>query len=77
MLKTILLKVKAEYLISSMVELLNNSLVAQEEGIVKMVDGLTCEVIGTGTIKVTERDETVHALEAVRYIPEGWYNLIS
>ena len=32
---------------------------------VKMVDGLTCEVIGTETVKVTERDGMVHALEAV------------
>ena len=43
-----------------------NSLVAKEEGIVKMVDGLACEVIGTGTVKVTGRDGTVRALEAVR-----------
>ena len=33
-----------------------NSLVAKEEGIVKMVDGSACEVIGTGTVKVTERN---------------------
>ena len=54
-----------------------NFLVAKEEGIVKMVDGLACEVIGTGTVKVTGRDGTVCALEAVRYVQEAWYNLIS
>ena len=43
-----------------------NSLVAKEEGIVKMVDESACEVIGTGTVKFTERDGTVRALEAVR-----------
>jgi len=42
-----------------------NSLVAKDEGIVKMVDGSACEVIGIGTIKITERDRTVRALEAV------------
>ena len=50
---------------------------AKEEGIVKMMDGSTCEVIGTGTVKVTKRDETMHALEAVRYVAEARYNLIS
>jgi len=54
-----------------------NSLVVKEEGTVKMVDGLAYEVIDTGTVKVTERDETVSTLEAVRYIPEIRYNLIS
>ena len=54
-----------------------NSLVAEEKGIVKMVNGSACEVIGTGTVKVTERDGTVRALEAVRYVPEARYNLIS
>ena len=34
-------------------------LVAKEEGIVKMVDGLACEVIGIGTIMITEKDGTV------------------
>jgi len=34
-------------------------------------------VIGTGTVKITERDGTVRALEAVRYVPEIRYNLIS
>ena len=58
-------------------ELFNNSLVTKEEGIVKMVDGSTCEVIGTGTVKVTERDRRVRALEAVRYVPDAHYNLIS
>ena len=50
-----------------------NSLVAKEDGTVKMVDGSACEIIGTGT----ERDETVRALEAVRYVPETRYNVIS
>jgi len=54
-----------------------NSLVAKEKGIVKMVNGLACEVIGTGTIKVTERDGTVSVLEAIRYVPETRYNIIS
>ena len=53
----------------------NNSLVAKEEGIAKMVDDSTCEVIGTGTV-VTGRDGTMRALEAVRYVPEARYNLI-
>ena len=54
-----------------------NSLVAKEEEIAKMVDGLACEIIGTGTVKVTERDRTVRALEAVWYVLEPRYNLIS
>ena len=54
-----------------------NSLVAKEEEIVKMVDSSACEIIGTGTVKVTKRDGTVRALEAVRYVSEVWYNLIS
>ena len=54
-----------------------NSLVVKEEGTVKMVDGSTCEVISTVTVNVTYRDGTVRALEAVRYVPEAWYNLIS
>ena len=54
-----------------------NSLVAKEEGIVKMVDGSTCEVIGTGTVQVTERDGTMCALVAVRYVREARYDLIS
>jgi len=58
-------------------ELFYNSLIAKEEGIVKMVDGAACEVIGTGTIKVIERDGMVHVLEAVWYVPEARYNLIS
>ena len=43
-------------------------MVVKEEAIVKMVDGLVCKVIGTGTVKVIERDGMVRALEAVRYI---------
>ena len=33
--------------------------------------------LGTGTVKITEIDETVRALEAVQYILETRYNLIS
>jgi len=54
-----------------------NSLVAKEEGTVKIVDGSTCKIIDTGTIKVTKRDGTMRALEAVWYVPEARYNLIS
>ena len=39
--------------------------------------GSTCEVIGTGTVKVTQRDGTVRALEAVQCVSEARYNLIS
>ena len=42
-----------------------NSLVAKEEGIIKMADGSAYEVIGTGTIKITERDGMVRTLETV------------
>jgi len=63
--------------VCSQKELFNNSLVTKEEKIVKMVDGSACEVIGIGTVKITGRDGTVRALEAVRYVPEAWYNLIS
>ena len=48
-----------------------------------MVDGSACEIIGTGIVNITWRDgtmramETVHALEAVRYIPEAQCNLKS
>jgi len=52
-------------------------LVAMEEGTVKMVDGSACEVIGIGTINITCRDGMVHALEAIRYVSEARYNLIS
>ena len=58
-------------------ELFNNSLVAKEGGIIKMVDGSSYEAIGTGTVKITKRDGTMRALEAVRYVPEARYNLIS
>ena len=50
-----------------------NSLIAKEEGTVKM---WMCEVISTGTVKVTQRDGMVHTLKAVQYIPEARYNLI-
>jgi len=49
-------------------ELFNNSLVAKEKGIVKMVDDFACEVIGTRTVKVIVRDGTMRALEVVRYV---------
>ena len=42
-----------------------------------MVDGSACEVIGNGTVKITGRDGTVRTLEAVWYVPEARYNLIS
>jgi len=42
-----------------------------------MVDSSACKVIGTGTVMVTERDGMLRALEAVRYVPEAHYNLIS
>jgi len=63
--------------VCSQKELFNNSLVAKEEGIVKMVDDSTCEVNDTGTVKITRRDGIVRALEVVRYVPEARYNLIS
>ena len=62
--------------VCSQKELFNNSLVAKEEWIVKIVDGSTCEVIGTKTIKVTETDGMMRALETVRYVPEARYNVI-
>ena len=36
-----------------------NSVIAREEGIVKMVDHIACEIISTGTVNVTSRDGTV------------------
>jgi len=42
-----------------------------------MVDGSACEVMSTGTVKITGRDGTVRALKSVRYVPETRYNLIS
>ena len=42
-----------------------------------MVDGSACEVIGTGTVKVKERDGIMHALEEVQYVSEARCNLIS
>jgi len=52
-------------------------LIAKEEEIVKMVDDSACEDIGTGIVKVTERDGTVLTLKVVWYVPEARYNLIS
>jgi len=54
-----------------------SSLVAMEEGTVKMVDDSACKIIDTETVNVTCRDGTVHALEVVCYVPEARYNLIS
>ena len=54
-----------------------NSLLAKEEGIVKMMDDSACGVIGTRAVKVTERNGTVRVLKAIRYVPEARYNLIS
>ena len=53
-----------------------NSLVAKEEGTVKMVDGPTCEVISTRTVNVTVRYKMVRALEVIQYVLEAQYNLI-
>ena len=64
-MKTTLLKVKIEYLflLVRFMYILRksffNSLVAKEEGILKMVDGSAYEVINTRTVKVTRRDVTV------------------
>ena len=54
-----------------------NSLVVKEQGTVKMVDGSACKVIGTGTVNIIGRDGAVSALEAVWYVPEARYNIIS
>jgi hypothetical protein len=48
-----------------------------EEGTVRMVDGSTCRVMGTGTVKIKGKDGTVRALAKVRYVPEARCNLIS
>ena len=42
-----------------------------------MVDDSACKVIDIEIVKVTKRDGTVHALEAVWYVPKARYNLIS
>jgi len=54
-----------------------NSLVAKEEGTVKMMDDLVCEVIDTETVNITGKDGMMRALEVVRYVPEARYNQIS
>ena len=54
-----------------------NSLVAKDKGTVKMVDDSACKVISTGTVKITERDGRVRALEAIQYVLEARYDLIS
>ena len=43
-------------------------MVAKEEETVKMVNGSACKVIDTGTVKITERDGMMRALEAVQYV---------
>jgi len=50
------------YLISE--RAVHNFLIAKEEGIVKMVDGFTNDVIDTGIVKVTEREGIMCAQEA-------------
>ena len=52
-------------------------MVVKEEVIIKMVDDSACEIISTRTVKVTKIDGMIHALEAIRYVLEAWYNLIS
>jgi len=52
-------------------------LFVNEEGIIKMVDDSTCEVIGTEKVKVTEREEMMRALKAVQYISKTQCYLIS
>ena len=47
-----------------------NSFVVKKKETVKIVDGSACEVTGTGTVNITCRDGTVHALEVVCYILE-------
>jgi len=47
-----------------------NSLVAKEEGTVKMVDGSAWKVSDIETVNVTGRDGTMRASTAVRYVPE-------
>ena len=42
-----------------------------------MMDVSAYEVISIRTVKVTGRDGIVRALEAVWYVPEARYNLIS
>ena len=54
-----------------------NFLIAKKKETIKIGDGLTCEVIGNGTVNVTCKDETVRTLEGVQYVPEARYNLIS
>ena len=63
--------------VCSQKELFNNSLVVKKKWIVKMVDGLISEVINTGKVKVTGRDEIVCALEAIGHVSEARYYLIS
>jgi len=84
MLKITLLRVKTGYLIQIVQftyvprwSCSTTPWLQKKKGIVKMVDGSICEVIGTRTVKVTERDGTVRALEAIRFIAEARYNLIS
>ena len=81
-MKTTLLKVKAGYLIftSEVHEYSHknmfNFLITKEGGTVKIVNDLACEIIGTKTINITERDGKMHTLKAVQYVPGARYNLI-
>jgi len=63
--------------VCSQKELSNNSFVAKEEGIVKIVDSSACEVISAGTVKVIKKDGTVCTLKRVWYVLGARYNLIS
>jgi len=42
-----------------------NSFIVKKKRTVKMMDGSACVIMGTGTVNVTCKDETVHALETV------------
>jgi len=52
-------------------------LIVKEEETIKIVDDLAYKVIGTRTVKVIEKNETMHALETVRYVLKARYNLIT
>ena len=48
-----------------------NSLALKEEGIVKMIDGLVCKVISTGTTNITCRGGMMSHAEVVWYASEA------
>ena len=48
-----------------------NSLALKEEGTVKMIDGLVCEVISTGTTNITCRGGMMLHAEVVWYASEA------